>query len=66
MKAKIRICDICGDCIECRRHVGYKIKKRLFFVDMTYHKMDICDNCMNKIISGIKDIQAEKSKLQAN
>ena len=56
MKVKKQIiCDICGNPIICRRNVGYKIKKKQYFLDATYHRMDVCGDCMWKIIKAIRE-----------
>jgi len=55
MKCRYLACDICGHNIENRREIGYKIKKKLFFLDNTWKNMDVCQDCMHKIIEKIKE-----------
>ena len=49
MKIKNIICDLCGETVDNRRETGYKLKSKHFWIDNTYHNMDICQDCMNKI-----------------
>lgn len=55
------ICDICGNNLKGRGHIGYKIKKKQFYLDSTYHNMDICDDCMDRMILSIKYMKDLKS-----
>lgn len=57
MKCRYLACDICGHNIENRREIGYKIKKKLFFLDNTWKNMDVCQDCMRKIIEKVKEAQ---------
>ena len=51
--SKIRVCDICrrdmDDMINVSRE--YVLKQRcMMFGEVTFHKMDICERCMKKIV----------------
>ena len=54
MKVKQIVCDICGEPIKYRKSIGYKIKKKRYFIDLTYNDMDICGRCMEKIFEEIR------------
>lgn len=60
MKVKQIVCDICGEPIKCRKSIGYKLKKKQYFLDATYHNMDICGRCMETIVQTIKKAKEGK------
>ena len=59
MKKKTVVCDICYKDIVYRGGIGYKLKKKEYFLDTTYHNMDVCKNCMWKIIKAIRENKGE-------
>ena len=63
MKAKVIFCDICMDRILCEDgdiRIKYKAKKRWdLLYESGWNKIDICANCLNKIISAKEESDNE-------
>ena len=56
MKVKYRVCDLCGDelCHDGDVRIKYKAKRHnerwITFYETEWKNIDICTNCLNKII----------------
>lgn len=63
MKAKVIFCDICMDRIlgdDGDIRIKYKAKRRwCLWHESGWNRIDICANCLNKIISAKEESESE-------
>ena len=57
MKVHTRVCDICGNETLIRRKHAYVLKRKLCFIDSTFKKMDICEDCYKNMEKYIKKVK---------
>ena len=54
MKVNGRMCDICGEWIQEHARHEYKISRRFWEFNKIWDRIDMCENCYNKMIEWIK------------
>lgn len=66
--ARIRICDLCGVELDRFKNKFFTLKRNYIYTtfehghaepDPTFVKLDICEDCMKKILNGVKEALEE-------
>lgn len=60
MRIKDTICDICGESCEWHGSYIYTIRKRFWEMEKVGRKLDLCQDCYNKMVVWILEEKYKK------